>query len=868
MGFKDISTRRSVPDTPETLFRDLRARAVEGLLSQQADILREYASSAVDLPDVALHLPTGSGKTLVGMLIAEWRRRKFKERAVYLCPTRQLVHQVAEQAMSQYGLKVTPYTGSKANYDPHSKSAWVIGDTVAVTSYSALFNRSPFFAEPHLIILDDAHAAENYISRFWSLEIPSSGVTKPLFDALCGILRSKVDNVTFDRLARSERFFGETFWVDKLPGPIFLDLCDEIRSSIDEFVETQVDMKFRWPSIRDNLHGCHLFMSTDMFLLRPLVPPTESHSPFANAVQRIYMSATLGDGGELERITGRRKIHRLSTPRGYETRLIGRRFFLFPECSLAESDVSSLVSTIYSRAGRTLHLVPSDRRAAEVRKSLGEGSQDYALFSGPDLENKKSAFVNSPLSVAVVANRYDGIDLPHDECRSLIVDGLPTATNLQERFIVGRLGAAALLQDRIVTRIVQAFGRCTRSSTDYSAVIVLGEELGSVLLKEDQRKYFDCELQAELEFGIQQSRGTSVGEFTENLESFLDQTDDWLRAEAQIVELRTHASQAPLPGRDQLARSAPKEVEYVYALWRGDFLAGLEAARGVIAELVHPDLRGYRGLWKYLAGCAAEMAGRKDDPNLSAVARRLFRDAANAAPTVDWLLRLSSRALDSGDRTDKEGVSLAMRIVERIEQRFTRYGFASDRRFARDENLVLLGLDAPEATQFEEAHRLLGEMLGYHAGNSSASGAPDPYWLADRSFVVVFEDYSDAQQSTIGVDKARQVATHPNWCYSNLSLDEDAAVLPVIVGPVDSLDKAALPHLQHVKAWHIEQFRQWARNGLHVLRELRRSFPGQPSLTWRADAAERLMSASIAPRQLAELLDSMPALALPEKQLS
>jgi superfamily II DNA or RNA helicase len=60
--------------------------------------MRTYAAHGLNEPDVALHLPTGSGKTLVGLLIAEWLRRKNHERVVYLCPTRQLVNQVAEQA--------------------------------------------------------------------------------------------------------------------------------------------------------------------------------------------------------------------------------------------------------------------------------------------------------------------------------------------------------------------------------------------------------------------------------------------------------------------------------------------------------------------------------------------------------------------------------------------------------------------------------------------------------------------------------------------------------------------------------------------------------------------------------------------------
>jgi replicative superfamily II helicase len=71
---------------------------------------RTYVARALKAQDVALQLPTGSGKTLVGLLLAEWRRRKFGERVVYLCPTRQLVNQVAEEASSKYGLTIEPFT--------------------------------------------------------------------------------------------------------------------------------------------------------------------------------------------------------------------------------------------------------------------------------------------------------------------------------------------------------------------------------------------------------------------------------------------------------------------------------------------------------------------------------------------------------------------------------------------------------------------------------------------------------------------------------------------------------------------------------------------------------------------------------------
>src|SRR5262245_14167448 len=87
------------PESPEALFHELRPtdRAIRDLLSRQADVLREYSNLGPELPDVALELPTGAGKTLVGLLLADFRRRAHGKRSAYLCPTIQLARQVARK---------------------------------------------------------------------------------------------------------------------------------------------------------------------------------------------------------------------------------------------------------------------------------------------------------------------------------------------------------------------------------------------------------------------------------------------------------------------------------------------------------------------------------------------------------------------------------------------------------------------------------------------------------------------------------------------------------------------------------------------------------------------------------------------------
>jgi hypothetical protein len=66
--FRFRTDPKDVPESPEALFRDLRPRdeAVRDLYLRQGDVLRAYHELTPQPRDVALELPTGAGKTLVG----------------------------------------------------------------------------------------------------------------------------------------------------------------------------------------------------------------------------------------------------------------------------------------------------------------------------------------------------------------------------------------------------------------------------------------------------------------------------------------------------------------------------------------------------------------------------------------------------------------------------------------------------------------------------------------------------------------------------------------------------------------------------------------------------------------------------------
>ena len=443
MAFKKPTTHTTTPDSPDRLFRDLPRRKHASLYDHQGQVLRNYVAQALNAPDVAMQLPTGSGKTLVGLLLADWRRRKFQERVVYLCTTRQLVNQVAEEASAKYGLTVEAFTGKAKNYTPDAKASYQDGERVAVTTYSSLFNTNPFFENPDIVIVDDAHAAENYIASQWTFRICRfDPQDETLFRAVVGVLKSCLTEANYMRLTGGCQSFDDASWVDKIPTHELIEVADELRTAISESI-AESEQRYAWRGLVDHLHACQLYVSSTEVLLRPLIPPTWSHSPFSNATQRIFMSATLGAGGDLERLTGRPNIMRLPIPDGWDRQGIGRRFFIFPEKSFEHADTKTLRHELMRKAGRSLVLTPNQSGATEVSADV-ESNLKFKVFTASELEDSKAIFTTSTQAVAVIANRYDGIDFPDDDCRLLFVEGLPRATNLQERFLINKGNPPAL----------------------------------------------------------------------------------------------------------------------------------------------------------------------------------------------------------------------------------------------------------------------------------------------------------------------------------------------------------------------------------------------------------------------------------------
>ncbi|MFN6463284.1 MAG: hypothetical protein RMZ41_015930 [Nostoc sp. DedVER02] len=434
------------------------------------------------------------------------------------------------------------------------------------------------------------------------------------------------------------------------------------------------------------------------------------------------------------------------------------------------------------------------------------------------------------------------------------------ATNLQERFLVTRMPANILFNDRVLTRIVQAVGRCTRADNDYSAVVVLGEELNSFLVDKNKRKFLHPEIQAEIEYGIEQSKDIKSSEFIENLQIFLTHKEEWNGAEKDIIDLRDKLEQSQLPGIEKLQASVAHEVRYQNALWSGNFEQAVQECSSVLSSLSGDDVKGYRAFWYYLAGSAAWMAAKRGVASMEGVARNFFKRAASTTEGVSWLYQLSRLNLEENQENQADKLRLTS-VIEALESQLSLYGNFNDKKFEAEVKAILENLQRVKDTQedskaFENGHERLGRLLGYEARNSNGDADPDPWWIADDDFCIVFEDHStDNQGNSLGANKVRQAASHPNWIKKNIPLlRKESEIIPVVVTPCKSITSGAENHTQDVCYWNQQDFQAWAEKAITVVRELKRSFPGEANLEWRKLAMQAYQDNGLDPASLAKNL--------------
>lgn len=850
MAFKTRKKEEFSYSSPQEMYQDNKLKKIMGPLDYQAAMLNSYIENENNKA-VALELPTGSGKTLVGLLIGEYRRQKNKEKILFLCPTNQLVYQVAEQANLKYGLKAIAFCGKQKDYLPKDKSSFLMAEAIGVTTYSSFFALHSFFEDVDILIMDDVHSCEDYIISNWTVQIENGNT---VFTEIVELLKPYISETDYNYLVEEEYIPEVASWCNMLPMPLILDKLIELQTILQQGIENGSSNYYAYSRISENLQECNIYMANKKILIRPWIAPTMSSRAFADTKQKVLMSATLGRSGELERITGIEKICRLPIVNDWDKKGLGRKFFTFPDLSLGEDAQGNIVTALQDLCRKSVFLVPDSQSADAIKQFYADNLSNTKVFEAKDIEETKQLFVDTSDATIILANRFDGIDFSDDESRLLFIWNLPKTTNLQERFLITRMGASILYAERIRTRIIQAVGRCSRNPSDYSIVCVIGDSIQNDLTKQEKLRQFAPELRAEIQFGLENSVDYStVDDVVEQARDFLDRNEKWQEAEEYIVDLRNgywnEKNEVEKQINEKLHKSSILELQFQYSLWKKDYKAAFDLACSIVGTLNSPSLRGYKCFWNYMAGCMAYYLFQSGKSEYKVSGIQFWSDALHGNISVRWLSGLSEKLFSVEDRDGNED-DFFFDCIEQIENIFT--SIPTSQKMEKRIKEILDDLNSSNGKVFERGHKRLGELLGYISKNPESSGAPDPYWIINENNIIVSEDkiYEEKEQlKNVPISDVSEAGRHRAWIMEHEKrISKSANIYTVFITNSTSIDENARIHSDNIYYVNRKDFVDWAVKALTVIRSVWNTFTDKGDMTWREAVHQEFIKASIVPK--------------------
>lgn len=708
-----------------------------------------------------------------------------------------------------------------------------------------------FFDDVDVIIMDDVHSCEDYIISNWTVQIDDKSTT---FSEIVELLKPYISETDYQYLLENEYIPEVASWCNMLPMPLILNKLDEIRVILKQGIKEGSSNYYAYLKISENLKECNIYIANRKILIRPWIAPTMSVKAFVNAKQRILMSATLGRSGELERITGIEKIFRLPIVNDWDKKGLGRKFFTFPDLSLGIDERGNVVKELQNLCKKSVFLVPDVKSADAIKKIFEKNLESTKIFEAKDIEESKKSFVDTQEATVILANRFDGIDFSDDESRLLFILNLPKTTNLQERFLITRMGASKLYAERIRTRIIQAVGRCSRNASDYSIVCVMGDTIQNDLTKQEKIKQFAPELRAEIQFGLENSIDYStVKDVLEQAKDFLNRTAVWQEAEDYIVDLRNgywnEENKVEEQINKKLHESAILELKFQDSIWKKDYKSAFDCASEIVEKLNAPALNGFKCFWNYMTGCMAYYLFQNGQKEYKIPGVKFLSNALKENISIKWLSGLQEK-LFSVESEDVKDTDFFFDCIERIESVFS--SIPTKQKMEEKIKSILNNLESIDGNKFERGHKEFGELLGFISENPNSTGAPDPYWIINENNLVVSEDkiYEEKEQvKKVPISDVSEAGRHRAWIVEHeRRITKSANIYTVLITNSSGIDDDARIYAEDIYYINRKKYVDWAVKSLTVIRSVWNTFSDIGESEWREAVHKEFINAGITPK--------------------
>lgn len=761
MDFSKLGKTRksSEPATLLELFEQLDRKASHNSLRPvQIEALNGLQAQIAER-DVLLKVSTGSGKTVVGLVFSEFMRRRYPgEPVVYLCPTHQLVDQVLQGAAA-IGVNAEAYPTEGVPLDGFA------GKSVLVCTYDRLFNaRSTFNSRrivPSTLILDDVHAGTDRIRQKYTVSVPAAaydrirGIFRPICEASDPAIWRGIENNEHN--ARYE----VPFW-------LWIPHAETVAKLLSPLNEDSA--LFDWGNIARYAEYARLCISGVTAELSLPVAAVEENAAYSSPKHRLFMSASIKDGSsaikDLALDPG--ALGRIVEPPG--DRGAGERMIL--PVALIDPDLPKIaIAKLCHSASTAANVVvlTSSGRQAEIWAKEGA-----AFRQGADVDRTIAELRTAPRGKYVVfAQRFDGVDLPDDACRVLVIDGTPAGERLCDQIDADRLRNSPGHNSRTVNRFEQALGRAVRSSADYAAILLVGTDIASFIGRKDVRDALEAHTREQVELGqdlaaqLKENTGSSLKAIQEAIKALISREDSWKEAH------RERMSAVAKPTRTS-----------------GDLTVMERSARAERGAWLEAKARNHQKAIEVLEQAINE-------PNLHSAQRaELLVRAAGYALRVD-----PARAL-SLYQSAFHANSLLPRPVEVVDRKFQQikkqslairdylHGFTSaNAAVARLEEIRARLAYSGDAEVVEEALMQLGEILGATSSRPEreTGRGPDVLWIFDTNAFCI----EAKNEKTVPIFKkdAQQLMLSKQWCVDHTNLTE-AAIMPVFATDQVAADRA------------------------------------------------------------------------------
>lgn len=444
--------------------------------------------------DVILKLNTGQGKTLVGLLMLQSKMNENEGSALYLCPNNMLVTQTLDQAR-QFGIVCTTTTDDLP-------SDFLDGKSILITSIHKLFNGlSKFKLGPHSIkvdniVIDDAHACIGSIKDSYTISLSNE---HPVYSEILALFSTSLDEQGAGTCADIHLKNYGAF----LPVP-YWDWIDKNKEVVTILANHAADneIKFAWPLIKDILTDCLCVISGTELSISPYRPPLQLFGSYYKAKHRIFMSATITDDSFLIKGLGLSE-EVINKPLVYkDEKWSGEKMIIIPSLIHSSLDDSEIVDMFAKPSpNRNIGIVVLCPSFVSAKIWQAAGAH---VANTIDIQSRVEMLRDKKFSDTLVAvNRYDGIDLPDDVCRILIVDTKPFSEDLLDRYIEACREGSEVISVKTARTIEQGLGRSVRGEKDFSVIILIGNDLIRCVKSKEARRYFSAQTREQIEMGIE-----------------------------------------------------------------------------------------------------------------------------------------------------------------------------------------------------------------------------------------------------------------------------------------------------------------------------------------------------------------------------